>query len=289
MNSSNDRPASAPPRIAIQGAAGAFHEIAARRYHHHRDIAIVPMETFEDLVRSVERGHQSDGGMMAIENSIAGSLLYNYQLLDEADLHISGEVYLRIRHQLLALPGQSIADLREVHSHPMAIAQCRPFFRKHPHIRLVERNDTAGSARWVSDGEHRGVGAIASTLAGEQYGLEVIAPGIETNKKNYTRFLVLDHGPSQLDHPGAKVSVCLTTSHEPGSLHCVLEALLRAGANLTKIQSMPIIGQEWHYRFFIDFTLADPLAFGATVDHLGVVTEDLKILGTYQTGAYHDS
>ncbi len=288
MTSTNDSTPPAP-RIAIQGHYGAFHEIAARFYHRHCDISIIPMETFEDLVRSVENGHASDSGMMAIENSIAGSLLYNYQLLDEADLHISGEVYLRIRHQLLALPGQSIQDLKEVHSHPMAIAQCRQFFRRHPHIRLVESSDTALSARWVSDEGRPGVGAIASTLAGQKYGLEILAPEIETNKKNYTRFLVLDNGPTHVGRPEGKVSICLTTSHEPGSLHQVLGVLLQHGANMTKIQSMPILGQEWHYRFFIDFTLIDASVFDATIKGLEKVTEDLKILGTYQTGEYHDS
>ncbi len=277
------------PRIAIQGYYGAFLEIAARYYHGTKPIDIVPMDTFEDLVKSVEQGNASDRGMMAIENSIAGSLMYNYQLLDESELNISGEVYLRIRHQLLALPGQSIQEVREVHSHPMAIAQCRQFFRQHPHIKLIESSDTALSARSIREGQSKGIGAIASTLAAQRYDLEILAPGIETNKKNYTRFLVLDQGAPSIDTAAAKASICLTTAHQPGSLHRVLGVLLERGANLTKIQSMPIVGQQWHYRFFIDFTLAQPNTLLPTISALEKITEDLKILGTYQTGKYHDS
>lgn len=277
------------PRIAIQGYFGAFHEIAARYYHDGTAIEIVPINTFEELVRSVEHGEKTSRGMMAIENSIAGSLLYNYQLLNESELNITGEIYLRIRHQLMALPGQSIEQVKEVHSHPMAIAQCRQFFRAHPHIKLIESTDTALSARWIKEEQKTGVGAIASSLAADNYGLDILAPGIETNKKNYTRFLVLDKGHAAPNPEAGKVSVCLTTAHQPGSLHRVLGVLLAQGANMTKIQSMPIVGQEWHYRFFIDFTLHHPEAYSSTIDALSQVTEDLKILGTYKTGQYHES
>ena len=285
----NTTSSTAPARIAIQGYPGAFHEIAARNYHQPKEVDIVPIDTFEELVKSVEVGRDSDRGMMAIENSIAGSLMYNYHLLDKSKLNITGEIYLRIRHQLMAAPGQSIQDIKEVHSHPMAIAQCRQFFRQYPHIKLIESTDTALSARKIKEQEQTGIGAIASNLAASKYDLEILAPGIETNKKNYTRFLVLDNGNPSLHPDAGKVSICLTTPHQPGSLHQVLGVLLEHGANMTKIQSMPIIGQEWHYRFFIDFTLTQAELFSKTIENLRKVTEDLKILGTYKKGAYHES
>lgn len=287
MNKTNSQ--QTQPRIGIQGYYGAFHEIAARCYHKGTEVEIVPINTFEELVKSVEAGEKTDRGMMAIENSIAGSLMYNYQLLDEATLNITGEIYLRIRHQLMALPGQSIREVKEVHSHPMAIAQCRDFFRQYPHIKLIESIDTALSARWIREEGRKGIGAIASSLAAEKYELAILAPGIETNKKNYTRFLVLDKGDTKVENSATKVSVCLTTPHQPGSLHKVLGVLVEQGANMTKIQSMPIIGKEWQYRFFIDFTLSTPDTLTTTIEALKMTTIDLKILGTYKIGVYHES
>ncbi len=272
-------------KIVIQGIPGAFHEIAAR-YYHGKDIEVVPADTFEQVVVGASRW---DGGMMAIENSIAGSLMYNYTLLRNASLRIIGELYLRIRHNLLALPGQQIEDLREVHSHPMAIAQCRDFFKAHPHIRLVETEDTAASARAVQRKKAVGIGAIASSMAAELYELNTLAAGIETNKQNYTRFLALDKEagvalPEQCD----KVSLCFALKHTVGSLHRVLATLADEGANLTKIQSVPIVGNRWHYLFFIDFILPAPAAYTRIINLLRAGTTELKILGHYQSGKHYD-
>ena len=276
-------------RIAIQGYPGAFHEIAAKHYHKKREIDIIPAATFEEMIQIVEDEKKSDGGMMAIENSIAGSLMYNYTLLNESNLKISGEVYLRIKHNLLAIPGQKIADIKEVYSHPMAIAQCREFFKKYPHIKLIEDVDTALSAKMIRDNQMKGAGAIASSLAAEMYEMETLANGIETNKRNFTRFLVLNKNDQQIQELPKKVSICFSTPHKVGSLHSVLGALVGNHANMTKIQSVPILGSEWQYRFFVDFVLEHPVLFSKTMDDLKRLTKGLKILGTYDKGYYHES
>lgn len=280
---------SLPKRIAIQGYPGAFHEIAAKRYHDEKKVDIIPAATFEEMIRIAEDHQKSDGGMMAIENSIAGSLMYNYTLLNESDLKISGEVYLRIKHNLMALPGQDISQLKEVYSHPMAIAQCRQFFKKHPHIRLIEDVDTALSAKMIKDKGMKGAGAIASSLAAQLYDMEILNEGIETNKRNFTRFLVLDKNDNKIQELPKKVSVCFSTPHKVGSLHSVLGALVGNHANMTKIQSVPILGSEWQYRFFVDFVLEHPVLFSKTIEDLTRLTKELKILGTYEIGNYHES
>ena len=178
-------------RIAIQGYPGAFHEIAAKFFFQNEKLEIVANDTFDRLIRETEKGESVDIGIMAIENTLAGSLLGNYHLLEKTSLKVVGEVFLRIRQNLMVYPGTRIEDLREVHSHPIAIAQCKAFFKKHPHIRLVETLDTALSAKKVAEAKSNQVGAIASTLAAKLYNLDMVASGIETNKRNHTRFLIL--------------------------------------------------------------------------------------------------
>jgi len=277
-------------RIAIQGYPGAFHEIATRCYYPKGLVELVPMDTFEELVGEIENGTRADGGLMAIENTIAGSLLNNYQLLNKSNLKITGEVFLRIRQNLMALPGQTIENLREVHSHPIAIEQCRPFFKKHEHIKLIAMEDTALSAKRIRESELVGVGAIASTLAANHYEMNVLAEGIETNKKNFTRFLVVDKNvqkiiPTEIN----KISICFSAPHKAGSLHTALKVLADFRANMTKVQSVPLIGEAWRYIFFIDFILENYEHLSEIIDQLKLHTAGLKILGQYKEGTLYDS
>ncbi len=276
-------------KIAIQGYSGAFHEVAARLFFNGKEVTIVANDTFTELVQNVETGTDSDFGLMAIENTIAGSLMDNYRLLKESKLHAIGEVYLRIEQNLMVLPGQTIDDLDEVHSHPVAITQCRPFFKNYPNIQLVEAIDTALSAKEVREKSTKKIGAIASTAAAELYDLDIIAKGIETNKKNFTRFLLLGR---EREHPIKnkvcnKLSLCFSVEHEAGSLHKILAVLAAYNANLTKIQSTPIIGKEWEYMFFVDF-IADPrYDYWQVLNALKPLTSNFRLLGLYPKGEHH--
>ncbi|MEM8908398.1 MAG: prephenate dehydratase [Bacteroidota bacterium] len=275
-------------RIAIQGYPGAFHEIAANHYHQGQSTNIVPVDTFDQLVDLVEAGENVDRGLMAIENTIAGSLLGNYQLLNDSALRITGEVFLRIQQNLLAWPGQRIEDLQEVHSHPIAIAQCRAFFKKHPHIKLIETLDTALSAKQIREKGWKRAGAIASTLAADLYQMDILAPSIETNKKNVTRFLVLDRKANSEIEQGNKVSICFSVKHQVGSLHEVLGILVAHQANMTKIQSVPQPGSEWQYIFFIDFILEDLNRLDEILQAIQTIAQMLKVLGRYKKGIRYD-
>lgn len=278
----------APLKVTIQGYAGAFHEIAARHCFDQRALEIVPSHTFDQLVEKIEKGEEADVGLMAIENTLAGSLMNNYHLLNESRLSIVGEVYLRIKQNLMTLPGVRIEDLEEVHSHPIAIAQCRAFFQEHPHIQLVETVDTALSAKTVRDKKLKNVGALASTLAAEMYELDIIAAGIETNKKNHTRFLVLNREEDAKVETVDKVSLCFATDHEVGSLYKVLAVLAAYNVNLTKIQSAPIIGRPWEYMFFVDFVVEGKVGYQQALDAIKPLTHDLRVLGTYQRGKHFE-
>ncbi len=279
----------ASPRVVIQGYAGAFHEIAARLYHGEKNIEIVPAHTFDELVEVTEKGETADLALMAIENTVAGSIMSNYNLLNDSKLRIVGEIYLRIKQNLMVLPNTKIEDLQEVHSHYMAIAQCREFLRKYPHIRLIETADTALSARDVRTNNWTHIGAIASTLAADLYELEIIGEGIETNKKNYTRFLVLkpDNGQT-FPEDADKISLCFSTKHEVGSLQKILNVLAAYNANLTKIQSAPILGRPWEYRFFVDFVMDGDYKHEQALAAMKPLTRELKIMGIYQKGMHYE-
>lgn len=272
-------------RIAIQGGYGAFHEIAAMHYFGHDNIEIYPRNTFKDLMKAL-KNHQVDYGIMAIENSLAGSILPNYNLLKESKMNIIGEIYLRIKQNLVALPGQKTEDLSEVFSHPMAILQCQHYFDQYPGIRLIESEDTALSAKKIYDDQERGVGAIASTLAAEKYNLEILADSIETNKMNYTRFLILKeiNGGVKLKSEHNKASVHFAVAHKSGSLTKVLSILSYYDQNLTKIQSMPIMGKDWEYQFFIDLMFDDYHWFEKSLEAIKPFTSELGLLGVYQKG-----
>ncbi len=271
-------------RIAIQGGYGAFHEIAARQYFETDQIEIVPRRTFKDIFKTLKE-RKSDFGIMAIENSVAGSILPNYTLLMESGKKIIGEIFLRIKQNLLVLPGQDMEEIKEVYSHPMAILQCQTFFEKQPGIRLIESADTALSAMEIREKELKGVGAIASDLAAKKYNLEIIAGGIETNKVNYTRFLILsDNGNIDKNSGNNKASLFFSLSHKIGSLSKILSILSYYEMNLTKIQSMPIIGKEWDYHFYIDMLFEEEELYRQVLDAIRPFTGELGILGEYRKG-----
>ena len=272
-------------RIAIQGGFGAFHEMAANFYFEPEEIEIIPRNTFDDLLKSLKE-RQADYGILAIENSIAGSILPNYNLLRESNKKIIGEIFLRIRHHLVALPGQKIEDLREVFSHPMAILQCQAYFEKYPYIRLIESVDTALSAKDIHDKQLTATGAIASELAAQKYDLDILASGIETNPVNYTRFLVVnENGNHRIDETiPNKSSLYFTLSHKIGSLSKILSILSFYDMNLTKIQSLPVIGKEWEYQFYIDLVFSDFELYQQAFHAIKPFTGELGELGIYPVG-----
>jgi prephenate dehydratase len=273
-------------RAAIQGIAGSFHDQAVSEYFSGSNVELVPCMSFEELFDQVREG-KADVAVMAIENTVAGSLLPNYALLNSSGFTIFGEIYLRISQHLMALPGQGIGDIREAYSHYMAIAQTRPFFKSHPQIHLIESEDTAASARWVAEENRGGIAAIAGERAAAMYGLEILARGIETNKRNYTRFLFL-YKPNGTEHFKTphpdKASLSFSLPHKTGSLSQVLSIFSFYGTNLTKIQSIPIIGQEWEYHFLIDLTFDDPMRYRQALEAIRPLTHELIILGEYLQG-----
>jgi prephenate dehydratase len=275
--------------VAIQGYAGAFHDIAARFCFNDNEVEVVPANTFESLIEQLETNHSIDAALMAIENTLYGSLMHNYKLLNDSNLTITGEVFLRIKQNLMVLPGTKMEDLTEVHSHPVAIDQCRKFFLNHPHIRLVETVDTALSAKNILEKDLKTTGAIASTLAADIYGMEIIAESIETHHKNHTRFFVLKRKTAfETDEKANKVSISFSTTHEVGSLHSVLALMAAYNLNLTKIQSRPIIGKPWEYMFFVDFVLGGKISFEQGIEAIKPITQNLKVLGFYPMGQHHD-
>ncbi len=276
-----------PITIAIQGGAGANHEIAARAYFHDREVNIIPCITFPELFDAI---HNQKGilGIVAIENTLVGSLLPNNTLLRESGLTILGEYKLRIKHHLMALQGQTIDQLREVHSHPMALAQCAAFFKAHPHIKLIESDDTALSAKEIADHKIEGRGAIASSLASRLYHLNIIERGIETNKHNFTRFLIIGEEDASLKNRLLeekrinKSSLVFSLPHEEGSLSKVLTVLAFYNINLTKIQSLPVVGAEWEYLFYIDVMFQSYQRYHQSLDAIRPLCSRLRILGEYE-------
>lgn len=271
--------------VAIQGVKGCFHEQAARLfYEEHGGIVpdIVECATFDGLYKSLDKG-TADAAVMAIENTVSGGLLPNFELLRKYDRKIKGEVFLRIQQNLMAMPGQKIEDIKEVRTHYMAINQTREFFKEYPWIRLVESEDTAKSAAEVAEGGLKGIGAVASVLASDLYGLEILAEGIETYKQNFTRFLVFDDSLQVDKEEVNKSSMCFTLPHAPGSLAHVLTILSFYGMNLTRIQSLPIPGQEWQYFFYVDIKFDDYLRYEQALAAVRPLMEDLNILGEYKS------
>ena len=271
-------------KVAIQGVKGCFHEQAAYLFYEKEGLPkpqIVECSSFDELYKRMDDG-SADAAIMAIENTVSGGLLPNFELLRKYDRKIKGEVFLRIKQNLMALPGQKIEDLHEVRSHYMAINQTRPYFNDYPDIRLVEYADTARSAADIAKEGIKGVGAIASELAAEIYGLEIIAEGIETYKQNFTRFLVLDDS-LQVDKARInKASMCFTLPHKPGSLTHVLTILSFYDMNLTRIQSLPIPGQEWQYFLYVYIKFEDYARYVQALSAVKPLMTDLNILGEYE-------
>ena len=269
-------------KIAIQGILGSFHHIVANQYFGE-DIVLKECLSFVEIPELIN-SNVVDGAVMAIENSLAGSILPNYALIDEFDLKIQGEVHLPIHHHLMGLEGQSLNDIKEVWSHPMAILQCRKFFRQHPHIKLVEETDTAEVARQIQDKKLQGIAAIASKKAAEIYGLAIIENEIQTRKENYTRFFILKKRNGEIEKPKIinKASIKFITKHQTGSLSDVLAVFAKYNMNLSKIQSLPILDKPWNYAFFADVIFDDEQLFEDAITLVKEMLSYLKILGKYQ-------
>ena len=271
-------------RVAIQGVAGCFHDAAAREYFEGQDIETVPCETFNEMFNLL-KSDASMLGILAIENTIAGSLLQNHELLRQSDMTIVGEYKKYISHSIAALPGQSIDDIMEVNSHPMALRQCEQYLQLHPKMKMVETYDTAGSAKMIAENNLVGHAAICGRYAAELYGLNVLEDDIQTNKRNFTRFLVVTdpcNATEFKNHKAVdKASIAFTLPHSQGSLSAVLVIFSFYGMNLTKIQSLPIIGREWEYRFYVNLTFNDYTRYRQSIDAVRPLISDFKILGEY--------
>jgi prephenate dehydratase len=271
-------------RVSIQGYEGSFHQVAARQYFG-QDVEVITCATFRDVIRVAANREESDGGVMAIENSIAGSILPNYNLLQKSELKVVGEIYLQIGQNLLVNPGVRIEDIREVHSHPMALLQCIDFLERHAQWKLVETEDTALSAKHLQQHRSKHIAAIASDLAAQLFGLDVLAPNIQTMKNNYTRFLILQRADiAKAVADPDKASVNFHTDHSRGSLARVLTKIADGGINLSKLQSMPIPGSDWEYSFHADMEFEGVEQFDAVIEAIKPITAALKIYGTYKKG-----
>ena len=270
-------------QVTIQGISGCFHETAAHRFFGEEKIEVIPCDSFEVLFERLE-ADRSLLGIAAIENTIAGSLLPNHELLSRSHLKIIGEEKIRISHMLCALPGQRLEDIEEVRSHPIALMQCGDFLKTMPHARVVERDDTAGSAREIAEGNLRHTAAICGEDAARLYGLEILARAIETNRHNFTRFLILADKEQVVVDPATvnKASIRFTLPHTQGSLSKILTVLSFYDINLTKIQSLPIIGHEWEYQFYIDVTFDNYTRYRQSIEAVRPLTSDFSILGEYR-------
>jgi prephenate dehydratase len=263
--------------------SGCFHDAAAREYFSGEEVETIPCETFRDVFDAMA-GDASLYGIVAIENTIAGSLLRNHELLRQSNLQIIGEHKMRISHVLAALPGESLETLAEVNSHPMALMQCEQYLSRHPNLKMIEKFDTAGAAREISERKLAGHAAICGEFAANLYGLQILESGIETNKRNFTRFLILadplvaaEQHAQHID----KASLVFTLPHTKGALSKVLTIFSFYDMNLSKIQSLPIIGREWEYRFYVDLTFDDFPRYRQAVAAARPLTNDFKILGEY--------
>ena len=270
-------------RVAIQGIAGSFHHQVAREYFG-KQVEVTECMSFQGVVDSLLSG-ESTQGVMAIENSIAGSILPNYALIDENNLVITGEHYIPIQMNLMAVPGQTLEDIKKVYSHPMALLQCKDFFRNYPHIKLIEDADTASVAKRISEKNSKSSAAIASKAASELFGLNILAEGIHTVKSNSTRFLVLKaHRKKDTNAEMDKASFKFVMESRQGSLISALNILRDYDLDMTKIQSVPVIEMPWKYAFFIDVVFREQENFDRAMHILEVITEELKVLGTYKNG-----
>lgn len=267
--------------VAIQGIKGSFHHIVSQQYFGN-DMVLEECLSFDKVVDSLLT-NRCDVGVMAIENSIAGSILPNYALIDNHQLHITGEHYLDIQHHLMALPKQSIEEIKEVYSHPMALLQCKEFFKKYPHIKLIEDKDTAEVAQRIHLNQTKGIAAIASTLAAELFELEILAESIQTIKHNETRFVIVNTSNSVLsENEINKASLKFELEHKRGSLATILNVMSDCKLSLTKIQSLPKIETPWKYAFFVDVTFEEYKNFKKAKSIMQIMAEKFKVLGEYK-------
>lgn len=270
-------------KVTIQGYEGSFHQVAARQFFG-KTVEVITCDTFREVVKIGADPKQSDGAVMAIENSIAGSILPNYNLLQKSNLQVIGEVYLQISQNLLVNPGVKLADIKEVHSHPMAILQCLDFLEEH-NYKLVESEDTALSAKMVHQHKSKHVAAIASKLAAQLYNLEVIAPDIHTLKNNITRFLILVPVKAKVEIKEVnKASIYFQTDHSKGILSKVLATIAKGGVNLSKLQSMPIPGSTFKYGFYADLEFENKKQIEKVLEAVKGMTNSFKVFGLYKKG-----
>jgi len=268
--------------IAIQGAQGSNHHKVAQDFYG-QDIPLKECMSFDSLVESLldETAHI---GIMALENTIAGSIIPNYALIDKNNLHIIGEEYLNIHHHLMALKGQQMGDIQEVWSHPMALLQCKEFFKKYPHIKMVEDVDTAEVAKRIAKKNLKGISAIAPKIAADIFGLAVLADDIQTIKDNATRFVIVQTNELPVDESHNKASIKFQLNHKRGSLAAILNAMSDCKMNLTKIQSLPVIETPWKYSFFVDVTFEEYKEYQKAISLIAIMAENFKVLGVYKNG-----
>ena len=272
--------------VAIQGITGSFHHLAAMKLFE-RGVKVKACLSFDDTVQCLLDG-KVESAIMALENSIAGSILPNYALIDNNDLKITAECYIDVQHHLLGLNAQTIEDIQEVHSHPMALLQCKEFLKQFPHIKLVEAKDTAVVAREIQDRQLEGIAAIASMDAANEFGLHVLATSIQTIKHNETRFVRVQtssaiRGGSDYN----KASLKFELGHKRGSLASILNVMSDCNLNLTKIQSLPKIHTPWKYAFFVDVTFNRLEDYKKTIEIMTIMAENMRVLGLYKN-AKHD-
>ena len=267
--------------VGIQGVKGSFHHIVTQQYFKN-DVLVTECSSFDKLVHSLI-SKETEAIVMALENSIAGSIIPNYALIDTNNLSIVGEHYLDVQHHLMALPNQTLTDIVEVYSHPMALLQCKKFFKKHPHIKLIEDADTAEVAKRIQSKQLKGVAAIASKMASELFELNILAESIQTIKNNETRFVIVEkQNHDLLENEINKASIKFELEHKRGSLATVLNVMSDCNLNLTKIQSLPKIETPWKYAFFIDVTFSDYQDYKKAKSLLEIMAEEFKILGEYK-------
>ncbi|WP_298237434.1 prephenate dehydratase [uncultured Algibacter sp.] len=267
--------------VAIQGVRGSFHHIVSQQFFN-KNVAAIECLTFDRVVESLI-DKECDAAIMALENSIAGSIIPNYALIDKYNLHVVGEHYVDVQHNLMALSGQKIEDIKEVYSHPMALLQCKEFFKQYPHIKLVEDKDTAEVAERIQQYQLKGIGAIASVKAAEIFELTILAHSIQTIKHNETRFVIVKRTNSEVpENEINKASIKFETDHKRGSLATILNVMSDCKLNLTKIQSLPIVETPWKYAFFVDVTFETYNDFKKAKSVIEIMGEGFKVLGEYK-------
>jgi prephenate dehydratase len=270
-------------RVAIQGYEGSFHQMAAQAFFG-KEVSVMPCATFREVVRLAEDKKEVDAGVMAIENSIAGSILANYALLQKNKLQITGEVYLQINQNLLVNPDVKLEDIREVHSHPMALQQCLYFLNQY-NWKLVETEDTALSAKHIQRHKSKHIAAIASELSAELFGLKMLRPRIQDEKDNYTRFLIVEQASETIDTAKAnKASINFQVAHTKGALAQVLAVIADMDINLSKLQSFPIPGTQWKYSFHADLEFGNINQFEKVIEAVKRLTDNIRVFGLYEKG-----